>query len=277
MKKELQKEWEMQDDELYALLDSAMEDDRLCVSEDLIQRTLQRVKEEDRTATVTSRKPRSRVWISYAGVAAAALLVVFVGTKSINNVSKESADMAAPRSEASKAMDDGTYYSSSAECGGSANGAASTNAMDNSDMVKDEAGYSRGQKETPLEREDGIEADVAPEVTESYLRGEEFILSGEFFEFLKKGDFEPEDKIAEYWEFAGEETDMEKQMEEALLTVAVINGPDTIGSYKYTLLDSRGEKQEIASELPLDRIIRIRTDRGELWFLFGTETTYFLK
>ena len=277
MNKELQNEVEMQDDELYALLDSAMADDRLCVSEDLIQKTLQRVKEENKTVTVARRKPKYRAWIPYAGMAAAALLVVFVGTKTINNVSKESADMAAPRSEASKAMDDGTYYSSSAESGGSVNGTASTNAMDSFDMIMDENGHSRGQKETPLDCEDAKEENMVPDTTESYLRSEELVLSGEFFEFLKKGGYEPEDKMAECWEYAGNAADIETQMEEAILTVAVINGPDTIGGYRYTVLDGRGEKRVIVSEHPLDRIIRIRTDRGKLWFLMGTETMFYLE
>ena len=66
---------EMQDEELYALLDRAMETERLCVSEELIQKTLKRVAEEESTKVVsfdTARKKKLSP-VKYAGVAAAAL------------------------------------------------------------------------------------------------------------------------------------------------------------------------------------------------------------
>ncbi len=272
MNKDMQKEHEMQDDELYALLDSAMADDRLCVSEDLIQRTLQRVKEEDKIVSAVPHKRKYRALVQYAGLAAAALLIVFVGSNAIKNVNKESAsDMAAPRAETAKSGGNSKYYYSTAD---SADGARVPNAESEmtdrgNSVISDEMATSQNVSESPKERDGDVPADVTED---AYLGSEEIILSDEFYGFLKKGGYEPEGKTAECWEYVGEAEDAEEQMEKALLTVAVINGRDTIGSYRYTVLDSRGEKQVIVSELPLDRIIRIRTDRGDLWFLLGAET-----
>ena len=46
MDKAIQNNEELQDDELYALLDKAWETEKLCVSEELIQKTLKRAAEE---------------------------------------------------------------------------------------------------------------------------------------------------------------------------------------------------------------------------------------
>lgn len=277
MKKELQKEWEMQDDELYALLDSAMEDDRLCVSEDLIQRTLQRVKEEDRTATVTLRKSRYRAWISYAGMAAAALLVVFVGTKTINNRSKESADMVAPRSEVAKTMDDGTNYSPSAEWEGSTNGMASTNAVDGSDMLEDDADAIRGQKDTPTTPREWIEADPVPDTTGAYLRGGELVFSQKMQTLLQQEGYGSFDGFAECWNYAGEKDDVEALLEKALLDGKVTDGLANTGTYCYPVVDREGNERTILSDVPVDKVIRIRTEREVLWFLVGEETLIFIE
>lgn len=279
MNRKLQNENEMQDDELYALLDSAMADDRLCVSEDLIQRTLQKVKEEKKPVTVTKRKPGYRALVQYAGLAAAALLIVFVGSNAIKNVNKESAsDMAAPRAEASNSGGENKYYYSMVDSAEEMNASTAGDTMsdDKSDALRDGIAYTQNENETsaPAERDTPKDAEDA---TEAYFGSEELLLSDEFYEFLKKGGYEPEDKTAECWEYVGEAENAEELMEKALLTVAVTDGRNTIGSYRYPVLDSRGEEQVIVSELPLNRIIRIRTDRGNLWFLLGAETMFFLE
>lgn len=271
MNKDLQSENEMQDDELYALLDSAMADDRLCVSEDLIQRTLQRVKEEEKVVPMVPRKRKYRALVQYAGMAAAALLIVFVGSNAIKGGNKRAEDMEAPRAEATKSGDGGKYYYSTADAADDRSVPKTESEMTDrgNTMTRDEMATSQNVSESPKERDGDVPADVAED---SYMGSEEMILSDEFYGFLKKGGYEPEGKTAECWKYAGEAADTEERMEKALLTVAVINGRDTIGSYRYTVLDSRGEEHVIVSELPLDSIIRIRTDRGDLWFLLGAET-----
>lgn len=279
MDKAIQNNEELQDDELYALLDSAMAEDRLSVSEDLIQRTLQRVKEENKPVTVTTRKPRYRALVQYAGVAAAALLIVFVGSNVIKNMNTESAaDMAAPRAEASNSAGNKKYYYSTADSVDGENVPTAEDVMsdDKSDTPRDGIAYTQNENETPVPKERDVPKD-AEDTTEAYFGSEELLLSDEFYEFLKKGGYEPEDKTAECWEYVGEAENAEELMEKALLAVAVTDGRNTIGSYRYPVIDSRGEERVIVSELPLDRIIRIRTDRGDLWFLLGAETMFFLE
>ena len=64
-----------QDDELYALLEKAILDERLCVSGELIQKTLRRVQDG------AEKKPVRKYFVTlrYACAAAAALLVVVAG------------------------------------------------------------------------------------------------------------------------------------------------------------------------------------------------------
>jgi hypothetical protein len=67
------------EEELYALLDKAMEDERLCVSEELIQKTLKRVEESPASTGVHHKSKNYSRLIRWGSVAAAAVLVVFVG------------------------------------------------------------------------------------------------------------------------------------------------------------------------------------------------------
>jgi len=92
---------ETDDAALYALLEQAMtvEDERLTVREDLIQRTLARVAEDNpdgKEAEIVSmpsvkmkKSLRTRV-MSYAGVAAAAVLVLVVGQSMLSGSSQKS-------------------------------------------------------------------------------------------------------------------------------------------------------------------------------------------
>ena len=77
----LQNQDEMQDEELYALLDKALGAERLCVSEALIQKTLKRVAEEDNSKVISFEKAAKRKLpaVKYVSVAAAALFVVVLG------------------------------------------------------------------------------------------------------------------------------------------------------------------------------------------------------
>lgn len=78
---------EKQDEELYALLEKAMsEEKRLTVSEELIQKTLKRV-EESSAQTDLKEKSYKKFYrpLRYAGVAAAAVLVLVVGVKTVGN------------------------------------------------------------------------------------------------------------------------------------------------------------------------------------------------
>ncbi len=273
MNKKLQTENEMQDDELYALLDSAMADDRLCVSEDLIQRTLQKVKDENKSVTVAPRKPKYRTLVQYAGMAAAALLIVFVGSNAIKNVNKESAsDMAAPRAETANSGDNKWYYSTADSADGasapSADGAMSDGG---SDAAKDEIAYVQSESEAPKERDGDVPADTA----DAYMGSKEIIISDKFQSLLKTEGYELSGEVAECWDYAGEADNAEAQMEEVLLNGTVIEGLNTIGRYRYQVTDGDGNQKNIVSELPIDRIIRIPTRDGALWFLLGAENMVF--
>lgn len=277
MNRKLQNENEMQDDELYALLDSAMADDRLCVSEDLIQRTLQKVKEEKKPVTVTKRKPGYRALVQYAGLAAAALLIVFVGSNAIKNVNKESAsDMAEPRAGAWETGDNNKHYYSTAD---SVDGTCIPNAESpmtdgGNDVVSDETAYSHNAGADPMERDTPKDAEDA---TEAYFGSEDLFLSDQLQSLLKEKGYDLFGKSAECWDYAGEADDVETQITNALLNGTVIEGLSTIGSYRYEIVDGEGNREIIVSDFPIDRIIRIPATTGDLWFLLGAETMFFLE
>ena len=113
------------DEELYALLEKAMEEEpRLQVSEELIQKTLKRVEETPEESGLKEKSYKKfYLPLRYACVAAAAVLVLAVGIKTIGNggfFADDSAKMEAeaPESNLRNSMD-GTMemaeYSTTAE------------------------------------------------------------------------------------------------------------------------------------------------------------------
>lgn len=111
---------EIEDEELYALLEKAMsEEPRLTVSEELIQRTLRRA-EETKLPAQSKIKTSKRVYrfMGYACVAAAAVLVLVIGGKGFfegklkggNNMKADSVNY-----DRTKSVADGTMVASETE------------------------------------------------------------------------------------------------------------------------------------------------------------------
>lgn len=82
----------VEDEQLYALLDTAFSEDALTVSEELIQKTLQRVKEE-KLKTPAGRTVSLKKWLSYGGMAAAAVAVLVLGGNTLGKKTSGASDM----------------------------------------------------------------------------------------------------------------------------------------------------------------------------------------
>lgn len=112
------------DEEWYALLDTALRDERLVVSEDLIGKVLRRAGEAS-VVPKRRKKPEYRRYLPYAGAAAAAVLFVLLG-KGAGAVRKsESCAPESPKQEMNAGYD-GMYFQGECEAPG-ASGEAQTN------------------------------------------------------------------------------------------------------------------------------------------------------
>lgn len=291
MDKLMQENDEMQDEELYALLDKAFETDRLCVSEDLIQRTLARVAEEQEPKVISFEKAAKRKIpaVKYIGVAAAAVLVVFVGVRTLGN-GKVSMDTAPMEAEAEYAgyvnkteAADGTDSRGVAAADSRKNGTGYYYSVTDSDAVTNHevVGDMLADAVVPKEDVTGMQL-PGSEVREesesvSALTGAWLTLSAEMKEALTAVDAEPVSGKAEYWEFVQREETWETELFYELAAAMDVFGeslPES-GEYHYSLECGDGNTQMICSEYPLDGIVRVETKKGTLWGLFGSTTRFY--
>lgn len=276
MNNELQNKEQMQDEELYALLDRALNDDRLQVSEELIQKTMQRVKEEaDHKVISINRTGGKRYrWISYAGMAAAAALVLFVGIKtagsggfSVNDVKPESmsARLAEPENgdgNALKAAEGGaTIMEDTADCVYFYSVSEESEAKEPSDAS--ERGVFQG-----LTDEDGTEKS-------SDARGYHTAVLPEALRNSLFGSNYEKTAMAECWELNRRGGNWQEDLMEELSRGTVEQGLPEEGAYDYVLTCGDGTVQTVKAETALDLIVRIETESGILWGFFGeTVRTY---
>ena len=265
-----EKDTQMRDEELYALLDSVMEDERLTVREELIQATLQRVKSEEKAEVILMKKSGGKKYrmLSYAGMAAAAVLVVFVGIKTINNGGFSGSNMKA------ESVADGLLYEKN-------NGSFLT---DSTESVKSES-ESGGKKNwyysvadnadgAELQEPSDMEADaICPE--EVPERGGEVKLcsrvklSAELQEAVSGTDNAEAVIWAECWILQPREGNWQEEMKKRLEACTVEKELPEEGEYNYALCRDDGTVKNIAVETPLDLVVRIETESGELWGFFG--------
>lgn len=276
----LQNRDEMQDEELYALLDKALDTERLCVSEDLIQKTLRRVAEEDNSKVISFEKAAKRKLpaVKYISVAAAALFVVVLGVGVLRGgvTAGDSVQMEAVYDNG--AGNKGLMTADKTESAGlsvadSADGVTqfyySTNgAEDMSDAV-----------EVAPEGDAVVQEDRGrPQATaknENVLEGTVTILSAELAEALTAVGAEPGD--AEYWEFVQRDTTWEKELFRELAAAMDVFGetlPES-GAYSYSLECANGNGKTIYCAYPLDGIVRIETSKGVLWGLLGDTARFY--
>ncbi len=272
---------EMQEEELYALLDKALETDpRLCVSEDLIQKTLKRAAEETDSQVISleAAKKRRISPMKYVGVAAAAVFVVVLGVGVFGNggfVAKDAQMEATVDNTAGKSDGAMTAYDSSEPGTVMANSA---------DAQKGKTYYSRSGEAEDLPADDnGIGFDVLADSPKENIAESEAVTGGEaelsattvtlsqkLAGVLKDAGMAPVSEVAECWTFADVETDWERDLLNSLAAGELWGNqcPES-GSFRYVLEGTDSIQYVMEYNEPLDLIIRIETEQGALWGLFG--------
>lgn len=283
----LQNRDEMQDEELYALLDKALDTERLCVSEDLIQKTLRRVAEEDNSKVISFEKAAKRKLpaVKYISVAAAALFVVVLGVGVLRGgvTAGDSVQMEAVYDNGAGRK--GLLTADETESAG-------ISVVDNADGTMQYSYSTNGAGDKHDAAEDMSDAaDVAPEgeaavqedrgrpqataKNENVLEGTVTILSAEMAEALTAVGAEPGE--AEYWEFVQRDTTWEKELFRELAAAMDVFGetlPES-GAYSYSLECANGNGKTIYCAYPLDGIVRIETSKGVLWGLLGDTARFY--
>ncbi len=280
----LQNREELQDEELYALLDKALTTERLCVSEELIQKTLKRVEEEENSKVISLEQERKRKLpaMKYISVAAAALFVAVLGVGvvrsgsfSTDSVEMEATyDKGARKTEsllADSAAGEGisvaenkddasthSHYYSSTNGGGD----MAADAVEGETVVQEDRGMPKASDE----------ADAA-----EFLEGCRVSISAELTEALTAVGAKPVSGAAEYWEFVQRDTTWEKELFKELAAAMDVFGeqlPEN-GTYRYRLEDVNDNGKTIYCEYPLDGIVRIETGKGVLWGLIGEKARFY--
>lgn len=234
------------EEEIDALLGRALEEEKLCVSEELLQKTLRRIKTEEKTKEGRMLDKKQKRVPGYACVAAAAVFVFLVGGSVLagragiqNSKEIETAPEMAERQD-EKADHAGKIY------------AYSTAA----DTAEDLENYF-----------DAVEDGNAGQTC---LGATRYPVSGKLQEAFGKAGFVLTDTTAECFELVQRQTDWGKELAEWLETQEqeVLSLPSE-GAYEYFLVRENGEQRLIASAEPLDLLVRMETTEGGLWCLFG--------
>lgn len=289
MDKAIQDNKELQDEELYALLDKAWETEpRLCVSEELIQKTLKRAAEEtdNKVVSFETAKKRRISPVKYMGVAVAALFVAVVGVRMLGNgsfVAKDAQMEAAPGNMASESESVAAYDGSG----------LGIQTMDSADAEEKKWYSSRSgngadlhagaDKEDIFEATEENHADIPTEVPVGEIEkgtvemsAMTVTLSQRLADVLKDAGMASVSGEAECFEFAATDEDWERELLNCLAAGELWgNGrPEDYGTYRYVLESTDEVRYEIEYREPLDMILRIETEKGTLWGLLG-EGSYF--
>jgi len=302
--------WEEQDEELYALLEKAMTNEpRLTVSEELIQKTLKRV--EESSAESGQKEKRYKKFyrpLRYAGMAAAAVLVLAVGVTTFGNGNlfvKDEAQMEAESSKssapynmasASDAVKNGAGESESAAimyryvCTQESDAVAGTrnevaqDAMSSADSRSDDAygqWWSEMSEIEVVTEISGAElADGAYDFeegtasgTEVHVCAETIAVSEELAAALDRLGYTVSEQDARLWNFASEQEDREIQVIERLQKIGEEGAGDQANS-KGLYFDEDGG---LMSQSSLQLAIQVQTEQGELWIVLEEEVHLLLK
>lgn len=236
-----------QDDELYALLEKAVSDERLCVSGELIQKTLRRVQDG------AEKKPSRRYFVTlrYAYAAAAALLAVVAG---------------------------GVFFNRGGFIGGTKQSellSGRDNAGSPARMVSEgdtlmPPGASGGEAAQNYKVQvDGIDvlADYLKTDDADSWSSERFAVSEEFTAALAAAGYTVLAKEAEYWEHTKTTEDAEDgnigKTDRKQEIISALYGAVPCGT-------EEGEGiEEVPSGTPLHAAVKIETGQGVLWILLG--------
>lgn len=264
MNREVQNGREMPEDEIYALLDQAMSDERLRVKEELIQRTLDRIKEEDVTVTASHRKPHKRFGytLRYICAAAAAVLIFVIGGRAIGTgfISDNEVKDAAPEDKVRRMQNNSSsntasgYYSKSDEDG----------------MNELSDAYLSQTVVFPTAAEGDCSAEAEENIGTCLFNPSRIAVPEELREVLTDAGYAPSGTEAEYWEYVHEDTDRITELIRCLKEKQQIESkrPEK-GAYVYSLLTATGITEQVFSEEPLEFILHIETEHGGIWCFFG--------
>lgn len=270
MDKKEQKQEIKQDDELYALLEKAVSEERLCVSEELIQKTLKRVRDN------VPEKPCRRNYYAMRYACVAALLVIVLGGGALwlrkgGFTAKRSMD-AEPEAAPFALI----------ERNASGEGSIKSQVPASEKTWQD---VPDGEKTAPYFDESDGSLKKNERSEETVWVPETFAVSKEFAEALENAGYTVSAQEAEYWEFVKE--DMEDKGEEGgwrQKMISALYAPEESGipheggfsgSYRYCLF--QGETiRTLISDMPLYAAAEVRTEQGMLWILLG-EKLYLLK
>ncbi len=238
-----------QDDELYALLEKAVSDERLCVSGELIQKTLRRVQDG------AEKKPSRRYFVTlrYACAAAAALLAVVAGGVFLNR----------------GGFPGGTKQSELCPEQDSSGGPSMMLAENKGDtriVQGDAEGESVQNYEIQKAGTDGLVGSPGAESADDW-RMECFDVPEELTAALAAVGYTVSAREAEYWEHTKTTEAAEDE------SIGEIDRKQEIISALYGAVPCGTEEgegiEEVSYGTPLYAAVRIETGQGVLWILLG--------
>lgn len=266
----------IQDEEIYALLQQAMEQERLCVSEELIQKTLRRVQEADNAAAVPISKAGKKPFygIKYACVAAAAVLVLLAGSKVFDAgklFTKNNAEYSV-QEEGIDGRSGGNAGINKSKSGNVANEMAEV--QDKVDACKDAADFEGTESEEYITADSNVS--VTNHNVDAYMEAGTVSLSSAIQSALSEAGYEPVADEAEYWVYVKREVDWKQELVQELeKQKPVVNTLSENATYRYPLKCNNGENKLLLSEVPLDLIVRFKTEQGILWYCTGEKIFFY--
>lgn len=261
------------EDEIDALLGQALEEERLCVSEELIQKTLRQIKDGTESKISSMQKPYKK-WkrvLEYSCAAAAAVFVLMVGGSvfagGFLSQKSKGIDMALEARDSDEKVNNaeentGYTYATVAD-----QAEVGTRLDDFFENIYDDEPASAGESE---------DAEKCPEAAEegcaekTYLGATKQQVSEKLQTAFAKAGFVLTDATVECFELVRRQTDWDEELVELLdiQEQEVFLLPQK-GAYAYFLTRENGEQCLLPSEEPLDLLVRVETTAGGLWCLFG--------
>lgn len=268
------------DEKLYALLDTALRDERLAVSEDLIGKVLRRAGEAP-VVPKRRKKPEYRRYLPYAGAAAAAVLFVLLGkgAGAVRKSAELSGSADAPKQEINVGYDG--MFQPECEAPG-ASGDAQTNSHGQGFQAgirpaDDSTGVNKGLQEVEVMEpaSDGIGA--AGLVLEEYKIPEGLCLA------FEAAGYPVLDTTAAVWKREEAFADWEKE-----LTMLFREGDCAVEALPGSIENEKPEGEEVYQngeelyyfDVPVEAMLAVKTERGTFFAVktVGAETVVcFLK
>lgn len=269
------------DEELYALLDMALRDERLAVSEDLIEKVLRRAGEAP-VVPKRRKKPAYRRYLPYAGAAAAAVLFVLLGkgAGAVRKSPEMSGTSDAPKREMSVGYD-GLPSQSECEAPG-ASGDVQTNSFGKDFLAgirpaDDSTGVNKGMQDGAVMEPASDGTGAAGLVLEEYEIPEGLCLA------FEAAGYQVLDTTAAVWKREGTLADWEKELTMLFREgdCAVEASPGSIENEKPKGEAVYQDGEELyCFDVPVEAMLAVKTERGTFFAvkMVGAETvTCFLK